>query len=476
MAVHLIWFRNDLRIQDNLALYHACKDDSAQVIAIYIATPKQWRQHNMSPRQCHFIYQHLQQLHISLNKLNISLIYQEVEYFKDAISTIELYCQKYQVTDIFFNQQYEWNEQQRDHKVIQLLQRKNIQCHFFDDAVLISPNHIVTANGSMYRVFTPFQRRYHQYFLQNALKIVDQPNLRHQQQLPLQQSELIRPFNYPLEANHFFPVGETQALQLLDKFCREDVEDYLNLRDLPAINGTSQLSAYLTIGILSPRQCLAKLQSEHPRFLDFSRSGAYGWFCQLVWREFYYHLLACYPKLSKNLPFIDWTKYIVWRNNQSDFIAWQNGLTGYPIVDAAMRQLKQTGWMHNRLRLITASFLVKDLLIDWRWGETYFMSQLIDGNLAANNGGWQWSASTGTDAAPYFRIFNPTTQGQRFDPKGKFIRQYLPELAQVPDKYIHQPHVWAKQQQIKLDYPTPIITHSQARLNTLNAYNDAKSS
>ena len=272
----------------------------------------------------------------------------------------------------------------------------------------------------------------------------------------------------------FFAIGEKQAINLLDKFCEQSVENYLAFRDIMSIKGTSQLSAYLTVGILSPRQCLLNLLSKHPNLLHFSQSGAYGWFSQLVWREFYRHLLVAYPKLSKNLPFIDWTRRIIWRNNEADFLAWQKGLTGFPIVDAAMRQLNSTGWMHNRLRLITASFLVKDLLIDWRQGESFFMSQLIDGDLAANNGGWQWSASTGTDAAPYFRIFNPTTQGERFDPQGKFIRQYLPELADVPDKFIHQPHKWAEQQHLNLDYPKPIVDHKQARLQTLTAFDMAK--
>jgi len=242
----------------------------------------------------------------------------------------------------------------------------------------------------------------------------------------------------------------------------------------PNLSATSELSAYLAIGVLSVRQCLARLQLEHPEFMQSPSSGAFGWFSQLIWREFYLHLLVMYPKLSKNQPFIDWTKRVQWRQSEQDFTAWRQGKTGYPIVDAAMRQLNQTGWMHNRLRMIAASFLIKDLLINWRRGEDYFMSQLIDGDLALNNGGWQWAASTGNDAAPYFRIFNPTTQSQRFDHGGDFIRQYLPELAQVPNEAIHQPHKWAKKNNISLNYPEPIVEHASARLYTLAAYNAAK--
>ena len=181
-----------------------------------------------------------------------------------------------------------------------------------------------------------------------------------------------------------------------------------------------------------------------------------------------------YPALCRHQPFTGWTRDVKWRDDPQGLQAWQQGKTGYPIVDAAMRQLNTLGWMHNRLRMITSSFLVKDLLIDWREGERYFMSQLLDGDLAANNGGWQWAASTGTDAAPYFRIFNPTTQGERFDKSGEFIRHWLPELRDVPEKYIHQPHEWAKKSQQSLDYPSPIVEHKQARLQTLAAFEAAR--
>lgn len=182
------------------------------------------------------------------------------------------------------------------------------------------------------------------------------------------------------------------------------------------------------------------------------------WLNELIWREFYRHLMTYHPDLCKHRPFIRWTEQVQWQSNEKLLKAWQHGLTGFPIVDAAMRQLNETGWMHNRLRMITASFLVKDLLIDWRTGERYFISQLIDGDLAANNGGWQWAASTGTDAAPYFRIFNPTTQGQRFDVDGEFIRRWLPELKDVPAKAIHEPWAWADKQRVTLNYPRPLST------------------
>ncbi len=235
-----------------------------------------------------------------------------------------------------------------------------------------------------------------------------------------------------------------------------------------------RLTDNLALGILSPRQCFNRLNMASPAFLDRANSGEFSWFNELVWREFYRHLLVAYPKLCKHRPFIQWTENLVWRQNEAWRVAWQEGKTGYPIVDAAMRQLNATGWMHNRLRMVTASFLVKDLLIDWRQGERYFMAHLTDGDLAANNGGWQWAASTGTDSAPYFRIFNPTTQGLRFDPEGEFVRQWLPELARVPTKWIHEPHKWARSQNLELAYPDPIVEHATARILTLEAFEAAK--
>ncbi|EAC1534127.1 deoxyribodipyrimidine photo-lyase, partial [Escherichia coli] len=256
----------------------------------------------------------------------------------------------------------------------------------------------------------------------------------------------------------------------LRQFCQNGAGEYEQQRDFPAVEGTSRLSASLATGGLSPRQCLHRLLAEQPQALDGGAGSV--WLSELIWREFYRHLMTYYPSLCKHRPFIAWTDRVQWQSNPAHLKAWQEGKTGYPIVDAAMRQLNSTGWMHNRLRMITASFLVKDLLIDWREGERYFMSQLIDGDLAANNGGWQWAASTGTDAAPYFRIFNPTTQGEKFDREGEFIRQWLPELRDVPA--VHEPWKWAEKTGVTLDYPQPIVDHKEARLRTLAAYEEAR--
>ncbi|MSE15986.1 deoxyribodipyrimidine photo-lyase, partial [Pantoea agglomerans] len=339
-------------------------------------------------------------------------------------------------------------------------------------SLLLPPGSVQSGDRSMYKVFTPFSKAFVRRLQQGLPECVPAPKAR--EGAPLKASP-IPAFDYPTEDfdQDLFPPGEAAALKRLRHFATQPVIDYPAKRDLPALDATSRLSVYLATGVLSPRQCLHRVLHEHPDALDNSR--AFTWLNELIWREFYRHLLVAWPALCRHKPFIDWTRNVEWQRNDAHFDAWKAGKTGYPIVDAAMRQMKALGWMHNRLRMITASFLVKDLLIDWREGERYFMQQLIDGDLAANNGGWQWAASTGTDAAPYFRIFNPTTQGERFDEKGDFIRHYLPELAGVPDSDIHQPHVWAEKHHKKLDYPAPIVDHKVARKKTLDAFERAKS-
>ncbi|MBA8864011.1 deoxyribodipyrimidine photo-lyase [Pantoea agglomerans] len=464
MTTHLVWLRNDLRVNDNLALHAACRDSDAKVIALYLATPAQWQQHDMSPKQAAFIHASLLQVQRALAERGIELHYQACHAFSDSIDALLQFCAKQQVDQLFYNYQYEVNERQRDAEAEKRLDDAGVICQGFDDSLLLPPGSVQSGDRSMYKVFTPFSKAFVCRLQQGLPECVPAPK-----------ASPIPAFDYPTEDfdQDLFPPGEAAALKRLRHFATQPVIDYPAKRDLPALDATSRLSVYLATGVLSPRQCLHRVLHEHPDALDNSR--AFTWLNELIWREFYRHLLVAWPALCRHKPFIDWTRNVEWQRNDAHFDAWKAGKTGYPIVDAAMRQMKALGWMHNRLRMITASFLVKDLLIDWREGERYFMQQLIDGDLAANNGGWQWAASTGTDAAPYFRIFNPTTQGERFDEKGDFIRHYLPELAGVPDSDIHQPHVWAEKHHKKLDYPAPIVDHKVARKKTLDAFERAKS-
>ncbi len=472
MTTHLIWLRNDLRINDNLALHAACRDSQAQVIALYIATPKQWQRHDMAPKQAAFIYQSVLLLQAALAERGITLHYHQCDDFAASVDYLVDFCQRHAVDNLFYNYQYELNERERDAKAEKRLDHAGVICQGFDDSVLLAPGSVQTGDRKMYKVFTPFSKAFVRRLHQGLPECVTAPKAR--EGAPLNIRHEIPPFDYPSDAfdSELFPVGEAAALKQLRHFARQSLLDYPTQRDAPALDGTSRLSVYLATGVLSPRQCLHRVLAEHPNALNDNR--ALTWLNELIWREFYRHLMVAYPELCKHQPFIQWTHRVAWQKNEEHFSAWKEGRTGYPIVDAAMRQMNTLGWMHNRLRMITASFLVKDLLIDWHEGERYFMQKLIDGDLAANNGGWQWAASTGTDAAPYFRIFNPTTQGERFDKQGAFIRHYLPELKDVPDSDIHKPHEWAKKHHKTLDYPTPIVEHKEARKKTLNAFERAK--
>lgn len=468
MTTHLVWFRADLRLHDNIALAAACRSHDARVLALFIATPEQWREHGMAPRQAAYLRAHLNALQQGLAEKGIPLIYEEVSDFAAQSDKVQQICDAHNVTHLFYNYQYEFNEQQRDRQLENRL--TTVVCQGFDDSVMLAPGSVMTGNHEMYKVFTPFKNAYLKRLKEGLPECVAAPVARGE---ALTVSAEIN-VNYPqhdFDPDHF-PPTEKAAIAQLRQFCKQQAAEYEAQRDFPAIEGTSRLSACLALGVLSPRQCLHRLLAEQPQALDGGPGAV--WLNELIWREFYRHLMTYHPDLCKHRPFIRWTDKVQWQQDDAWLQAWQNGQTGYPIVDAAMRQLNETGWMHNRLRMIVASFLVKDLLIDWRAGERYFISQLIDGDLAANNGGWQWAASTGTDAAPYFRIFNPTTQGQRFDATGEFIRQWLPELADVPGKSIHEPWVWADKTGETLDYPRPIVDHKQARVATLAAYEAAR--
>jgi deoxyribodipyrimidine photo-lyase len=271
-----------------------------------------------------------------------------------------------------------------------------------------------------------------------------------------------------------WPAGEAEARSRLDTFADTRIDAYKSERDFPAKPGTSQLSAYLAAGVISPRQCLhAALQSNQGEF-ESGKVGAVTWINELLWREFYKHILVGYPRVSRHRAFRPETEALAWRDAPEELAAWQEARTGLPIIDAAMRQLLETGWMHNRLRMVVAMFLTKNLLIDWREGERFFMRHLIDGDLAANNGGWQWSSSTGTDSAPYFRIFNPLSQSEKFDSEGLFIKHWLPKLTGLNKKELHNPADLDGLFGVA-DYPAPIVDLSASRVRALAAFKNLPS-
>ncbi|ROQ27442.1 deoxyribodipyrimidine photo-lyase [Gallaecimonas pentaromativorans] len=457
----LVWFRNDLRSIDNTALSRAMEAGEAR--ALFIATPGQWQHHHMAPVKLRLINHAVDNLGEHLAKAGVRLDVLVVEDFAAVPAALATYCREHQVSALYANREYLVNELARDNAVAETLA---CPCYFLDDALLAPPGSVLTQQGEPYKVFTPFKKQLKDRLLQHLGQV--QPRLKGDAIEPPTKAVFSSPDCDALLEG--WPLDEDAALLAMRRFVTERAADYKTERDFPSLDTTSRLSAALSIGLISVRQCLWRLLHEHGDAVWDDASGPGTWLNELIWRDFYQHVAWHFPRVVKGRAFQADTDAIAWSYNEAAFKAWCEGRTGYPIVDAAMRQLVATGWMHNRLRMIAASFLVKDLQLDWRLGETFFMRHLIDGDFAANNGGWQWAASTGTDAAPYFRIFNPTEQGKRFDPKGQFIRNWVPELQSVSDKYLFEPAAYPG----ALDYPQPIVNHKEARLKTLALFKAIK--
>ncbi|MBR9857266.1 MAG: deoxyribodipyrimidine photo-lyase [Gammaproteobacteria bacterium] len=462
---HLVWFRSDLRVADNPALYEATAG-GARVEAIYIDCPGQWQQHGRAPIQRDFLSRNLQALNEQLAHLGISLTVLTVDRFAEVPALLAEWLKERQFDALYANRELGIDERRRDKAVQQAL---TIPCRVYNGDCVVDHGSLTTRSGDMYKVFTPFAKSWLASVRASGYRFLP---------MPAAQGESVSctPLNLSGErvSSEQWPAGEAAAAERLAQFCQSSLRDYGEQRDFPAVNGTSSLSPYLALGVLSPNQCLAAMEYELEQ-LPFSRGEpGFVWLNELIWREFYRHLLVAFPQLSMERAFKPDTEALQWSQDNEGFQAWCAGQTGYPIVDAAMRCLQQTGWMHNRLRMIVASFLTKDLHIDWRRGEAWFMSKLIDGELAANNGGWQWAAGTGADAAPYFRVFNPSTQGERFDANGDFIRRWVPELAGVPAKVIHAPHDWLDTHQPGHSYPKPMVDHAKARLHAISMFDALK--
>ena len=468
--MQLIWFRQDLRIHDHTALWHATQAGST--IAIVYLSPEQWKLHDDAPIKIDLYLRQLQQLKKSLAQYNIPLMVKTISLWTDIPAHITALCQQLKIQTVHTNQEAGFNEIQRDLAIEQSLKEKNIAFELYDDRTLFPLGTIRNKSQLPYQVFGAFKKNCYEQLSISLPTCYDVPQV--QLAIPLDEA-LFKPIPqietfYPelQKHDHQLPVGEAHALDTLNQFIEDQVEFYKAERDFPALKGTSQLSSYLNIGILSIRQCIHALFSVQQGYLKFDSEGQQTWLDELLWREFYQHILYDFPRISKHLPFKENTKKIQWRDAPNDLKAWQHGLTGVPIVDAGMRQMLATGWMHNRVRMIVAMLLSKNLLIDWSLGEKWFMQHLVDGDLAANNGGWQWCASTGTDSVPYFRVFNPISQSQKFDVDGDYIRRWVPEIAHLDAKSIHDPY--AKNPNIELDYPRPIVDLKQSRIRAIEAF------
>ena len=464
----LFWLRRDLRLYDNAALYNALKESNSVHCAFIFDSNILDALNDKQDRRVEFIWESLLQIKKQLNKFGSDLI---VEYGDPNIIIPQL-VKKYQCDAIYMNKDYEAYANKRDTEILKKLKIKGFQ---YKDQVLYEENEILTQSGTPYTVFTPYKNNHLKRIFFEGITQFDCESLssNYAKIDPVAMLSLDE-MGFKISNLKYLaiPVGEAGGKLLIEDF-KKRIHDYKLKRDFPFTKGVSYLSVHNRFGTVSIRQ-LAKIALEQPS------EGASTWLSELIWRDFYFQILFNFPYINEGQAFKAQFNNLKFENNPDYFMAWKEGRTGYPIIDAAMRQLNQTGFMHNRLRMVAASFLVKDLLIDWRWGENYFANKLIDFDFSANNGGWQWAASTGCDAQPWFRIFNPILQSKKFDSEGRFIKKYVPELDVLTKNEIHEP--WDKRKRdlinvkinLGVDYPMPIVDHSEQRLKALAIYSTKK--
>lgn len=466
----LVWFRHDLRLEDNPALHEAAK--RGPVVPVFIWAPSEegdWRPGGASAV---WLHHSLSQLQSALGKRTSRLIVQEGDSY-DVL--IEL-TQKCGANAVFWNRRYEPLITKRDARIEKQLKKAGIEVQTFNSALLHEPWDLLNKQGQCYRVFTPFWKAMMRQSppppplpapdtLPGTEKYPDSVSLANLNLLPL--------VDWASGIREAWQPGEAGAHAQLERFIQDALASYGDNRDFPRMESVSRLSPHLRFGEIGPRQIWNAIYEAG----ETINSSAY--LRQLVWREFSYHLLYHFPHTSSEPLRPEFSKF-PWRKDPDALHAWQEGKTGYPLIDAGMRELWRTGWMHNRIRMAVASFLVKDLLLPWQDGARWFWDTLVDADLANNTMGWQWIAGCGADAAPYFRIFNPVTQGERFDPEGDYVRQWVPELENLPNQWIHKP--WKAPAAVMHEagvelgnhYPLPIVDHAQARARALEALEHIK--
>jgi len=427
--VNVFWFRRDLRLFDNAGLYHAL-NAAVPVLPVFIFdTEILDKLNNRDDARVSFIYAEIQKLKKQLEEEGSSLRI----FHSEPVEAFQKIIADYKVQAVYTNKDYEPYATQRDEKVERLLDSNGIQFYTFKDHVIFEENDVLKDNGKPYTVFTPYSKKWKQKLAET--EIPNFPSEKH-----LDNLLKAKPFILPELKKIGFEKSEiiVPPAEIPEKL----IQEYAEKRDLPAVNGTTRLGVHLRFGTVSIRQLTQRALELSEVFLN-----------ELIWRNFFIDILWHFPHVVDN-SFKPKYDRIEWRNNEEEFDKWCRGVTGYPMVDAGMRELNQTGFMHNRVRMVTASFLTKHLLIDWRWGEAYFAEKLLDYELASNNGNWQWAAGTGCDAAPYFRIFNPEAQQKKFDPDGKYILKWIPEYG-------------------TLQYPQPVVEHKFARERALKVYKEA---
>ncbi|EWC48173.1 hypothetical protein DRE_02277 [Drechslerella stenobrocha 248] len=483
------WFRWDLRLHDNTGLHKAHEAATAggvPLICLYVFSHEDFHAHCTSPARIDLTLRSLRILKGDLEKLDIPLWVEEVAERKHVPGTILNWCQKWGVSSVHANMEYEVDELRRDAKLVAAGVKKDISFNVHHDTCVVEPMVLRSGSEKPYAVFTPFFKKWEPYVWRNKLldKLSPSPGKNHPD-LNTRESfkELFEQTSFPVPNEgkrlsekdaarlaKLWPAGEHEALARLQLFLEEHVAKYADRRDRPDIEGgTSSLSLHFAAGTLSARQAVRAARDHNKRLsLD---AGHHGWIREICFRDFYKNILLVHPHVCMSKAYHEEYHNVVWEYNDEHFRRWTEGKTGYPIVDAGMRQLASDKFVHNRCRMIVASFLCKDLLLDWRKGERFFMEHLIDGDFASNNAGWQFCSSSGTDAQPYFRIFNPLLQSEKFDPEGHYIRKWVPELRGVRGKAIHDPYARLPASEFKkLGYPEPIVEHKFARDRALERY------
>lgn len=460
------WFRRDLRVHDNTALAEAARR-AEQLIPVFILENAFRTGPDVGAARLQFLLNSLAELRDSLAELGYPLI---IRHGKSETELPKL-AQELNAQAVFANIRYEPYAQRRDSRVCGALEKIGVGFESFKDAVIWHELEILTQAGKPFTVFTPYSKVWKSKKVpaprpalpKNKAK---EPITAKSDPSPLTSADLGHACSQQI-----FAAGESAALKALNQFLARKIFDYETNRNRCDVDGTSKLSAHLRAGTIGIRTVLTKVAAAGARATTPAQRRSCDVFLnELIWREFYLQVLHNFPHVMRG-AFRPEFNELEWSGTDEQFAAWCTGQTGYPIVDAAMRCLNATGWMHNRLRMIVAMFLTKDLLFNWQSGERYFMQQLVDGDMAANNGGWQWSAGTGTDAAPYFRIFNPTSQAEKCDPQGQFVRQWIPELANVPDDSIHEP--W-KEPLLAPSYARRIVLHEEQRPKALAMFAKVK--
>ena len=452
----ILWLRGDLRLDDNPALAAAVRRGKGGCTAIFIMTPQQWTRHHWGAHRRGMVVGAIRALRPRLESRGVDLrVIQGTNDLSVPKILLEV-ARTLDVSEIHANREFGLNEDRRD-ELVAAAAGDDIDFIRHEDQTILPIREIRSGGGTPYTVFTPFKKKWLALLEEVGIPEIattDQatrnPRLASGKLLPRE----VDPSS-ELTPDSIFEPGEDEPLRRLERFLDGPILRYHEDRDPPALDGTSSLSPWLACGSISPRRILHRLVDAHGSIIDRWPQGPSTWLSELIWREFYRHVMDGIPRLSMDRPLHGWTDRVAWRNDEAGFQAWSDGQTGIGIVDAGMRQLAHTGWMHNRVRMIVAMFLTKNLLIDWRRGERFFMNRLIDGDFPSNNGGWQWAASTGTDAAPYFRIFNPDRQAERFDAEDEYIRRWVPEFGTAAA-------------------PPPILDLKHTRVRAIEAFKTAK--